>query len=303
MHLPRGLDYFRHSSAHIQTSHDRESFELSETMQSTQSILLISSNTALLDELSLNLESAGVDALVVSIDAPSSVTSPLEKQRFRHLSVQRAALCSSKYLAGIIRKKSISVIVMDFSNHANELGLSTAFLAALKEAEFEGRLIYLSVFGNLLEDSSASRALREACPVKAAVEHQLRNRYPSGSTQTGFSWIVLGPAGPISSHSPPGHRSQEIFFSPVDAERRSKHDRFQHEGNVEGPSSSVNNQPESSQALSPSTNRVGTSDIGDAILRAVQDGGQKWAGEKVMIGTKETWTVSFMHQTDWEGKK
>ena len=273
-------------------------------MATGSTVLLITSNNDLLSHVAQSFATTDINAVVISIEA-AEVDSPTYAPQFQQLSVSPASLCSADFLARLFRTSSTSAVLMDFSSYSNELGISTAFLMALTQAEFAGHLIYLSTFGDLLAGSAESRALREAWPVKAAVEHQLQSQHTIGGAQIGFSWTVLGPSSPISTSPPPTQRSPSSSLSPVDTRQGSGQTRSRASSSTSLSSVVDLNTSGSPGRLSPSsgaTSRVSMSDVADAVLRAVEDGGRTWNGKKVMLSAREEWTVSFMHQTDWEGK-
>lgn len=230
------------------------------------------------------------DVLSNRISAANS-PSGIQPTRIHSVNASGSSLSSPEYVARLVQAANITTILIDLRGHSNELGLSCAFLTALKRIAFAGHVIYISVSGDLLKPGAESRALREAFPIHAAVEMQLQspaNRSPQGS----FSWTVLGRSDePLDSPTPcplssPGDISMQS--DPRAADWRDA-----------GDFRSRLNSSRSSSLSADESSRGHALEIAQGVVRAIRTHGGPSNGRKIMLDTTDGRRRSFMHQTDW----
>lgn len=263
-----------------------------------KSILLLTLNEELISLLCSAIANAtSLSPLSIRPDAvtskDSSPVSPTGRQtsRTRSVNASSSALSSPDYVARLIRSTNITTILIDLRNHANELGLSCGFLAALKSVGFAGHVIYVSVSGDLLKQTTESRALREAYPVHAAVEMQLQNP-GTKNAHSRFSSTILGRSTqPIGSPIPSPVSPQADKTTPVTPSAQS----WREVGDIRGTASTSRSSSLSADEI-PGTP---ASELAEGVVRAIRHHSEIPSGSKIMLDLAHGRRLSFMHQTDW----
>ncbi|KAF2169988.1 hypothetical protein M409DRAFT_51768 [Zasmidium cellare ATCC 36951] len=246
--------------------------------------------SALPSATSLSPLSIRPDTVLSKESSPASPNGA-QPSRTHQLNASSSALSSPDYVARLIRSANITTILIDLRGHANELGLSCGFLAALKSVGFAGHVLYVSVSGDLLKPAAESRELREAYPVHAAVEMQLQNTGIKGSPSR-FNWTVLG-------------RSTEPMDSPTPSPISPPTDRpmsFTQPAQSWRESGDFRDRPTASRSSSLSANetaRTPTSELVEGVVRAIRNHSTASNGRKIMLDLATGRRRSFMHQTDW----
>ena len=137
---------------------------------------------------------------------------------------------------------------------SDELLTTVNFISAMKRAGCVKQLIYISACGDMGDRKKTELWLTSYALTKTMIEQVIRDGLPE------LAWTILGPS---------------MFFS---NDTRS-YGMLRDKGMFSYPLGKIG------------MSRVDTEDIALATLKVIEDQGKKWNRQKIMIGTKEAWTV------------
>lgn len=153
----------------------------------------------------------------------------------------------------------------------DELFTTMNFLSSMQRSGTVKHLVYLSACGTFLSPDFAKPVLRTCLAahvlVKVITEQALQATRAASETR-GFSWTIIGPT---------------LF---MENDRRAKGAMME---------SGFFPEPIGTTGVS----RVACRDIALGVAKAIEDRGRVWDRKKIMIGTKETYTVRSFTNSDF----
>ena len=178
------------------------------------------------------------------------------------ITVVQGSVQDPQWLESQFSTHKIDTVFLNLTG-TDELFTTMNFLSSIQRSGTVKHLVYLSACGHFLSPDFRSTVLRNCLAphviVKLITEQTLQATRPRDEAK-GFSWTIIGPTLFMENdRRARGAMMKDGFFP----------------------------EPIGMSGVS----RVSTQDIALGAAKAVEDQGRVWDRKKIMIGTKETWTV------------
>lgn len=207
-------------------------------------------------------ESSAVNTLILPTSNAARLESSVPKSN--KITVVQGSIQDPQWLETQFSTHKIDTVFLNLTG-TDELFTTMNFLSSIQRSPTVKHLVYLSANGNFLAPDFQKTVLKNCQAahvlVKVITEQALQATRARDEAK-GFSWTIIGPTLFMENdRRARGAMMKEGFFP----------------------------EPIGMSGVS----RVACRDIALGAAKAIEDQGRVWDRKKIMIGTKETWTVGF----------